>query len=188
MMVIAALFLAAAPAVAQNLLTNPDFDLDPTVPGNGWTAEGTGVFAWNQFEGDPSLPSAQTTQVDSESMILFQCVEITGDTPYSFSSRSFTHSSTVPATNGVSLSVYPTTDCSGAPIESVDTDQSSFPDWGLRQRDGYITPANALSARIELYSTANGTVNDISWDHVFVREATVASERTTWGGIKARYR
>lgn len=36
---------ASAHAVAANLLQNPDFDLDPTNPANGWTATGTGLFA-----------------------------------------------------------------------------------------------------------------------------------------------
>lgn len=107
------LILAAAPAVAQNLLDNPQFAQDPTVPGNGWETEGTGTFTWNQSSGDPATPSARTTQHSDEAMILFQCVEILGDMNYGFWSRSYTHASVGGASNGVRLSVFASSDCTG---------------------------------------------------------------------------
>jgi len=180
--------LLAAPVAAQNLLTNPDFDLDPTVPGNGWSTTGTGALLLNQAIGDPSPPSARTNQSGTESMILFQCVAITEGASYDFSARSYTHSSTAPATNGVSLSVFATVDCSGAPIENIPTNQGSFPNFALRERVGYVTPVNARSARIELLSDANGAINHISWDNIMLGGPPVPVEAGTWGTIKALYK
>lgn len=57
-----ATMLLAMPVAAQNLLVNPDFDLDPTVSGNGWSTTGTGTLSWNQATGEPSAPSARTSQ------------------------------------------------------------------------------------------------------------------------------
>ena len=57
-----ATMLLAVPVAAQNLLSNPDFDLDPTVPGNDWSTTGTGDLLWNQGKGDPSPPSARTAR------------------------------------------------------------------------------------------------------------------------------
>jgi hypothetical protein len=182
------LMLLAAPVVAQNLLVNPDFDLDPTLAGNGWVATGTGVLAWIQGDGDPSPPSARTTQQGAESMILCQCVRIVGGATYDFSARSYTHAAYVPGTNSVSLSVYPTLDCSGAPIENVLTDQETFPSWAFRERIGYVAPANARSARIELFSAANGETDDISWDSVVVDGPPLPVDTQAWGCIKALYR
>jgi len=180
--------LLATPVTAENLLVNPDFDLDPTVPGNGWSTIGTGSFLWVQTNGDPMPPSARTDQNGTESMILFQCVEVTGDMGLDFSALSFTHSSIVPANNGVSLSVFSTLDCSGTPIETVLTDQTSSPNWYLRERIGYITPVNAFSARIELFSEANGSNNYISWDSVRIITPSTPTDTRTWGSIKALYK
>ena len=180
--------LLATSVAAENLLVNPDFDLDPTVPGNGWSTIGTGSFLWVQADGDPMPPAARTDQNGTESMILFQCVEVTGGMGLDFSARSFTHGSTGLSANGVSLSVFPTLDCSGPPIETIPTDQESFPDWYLRERFGYITPANTLSARIELSSDANGTINNISWDSVKLITPSTPTETRTWGSIKAIYK
>ena len=187
-LVFLAVTLFATSVTADNLLINPDFDLDPTIPGNGWSSTGTGSFLWIQSGGDPAPPSARTSQVGDESMILFQCVAVTGGLTLDFSSRSYTHSSSVPAHNGVSLSVFPTADCSGAPIETVIADQNSVPGWYMRERIGYVTPANTLSARIELFSEANGANNDISWDHVILTSQVTAAEASTWGGVKTLFR
>lgn len=178
-----------ATSVSANLLENPDFDLDPTISGNGWTAVGTGSFLWNQSGGDPSPPSARTNQFAGESMILYQCVGIVGGTSYDFSARSFTHSSIGTGTNGVRMSVYSSNDCSGLALETVATDQTSFPDWALRERNGYIAPASASSARIELYSEGNEDQNQISWDNVIVdgqpsappAPATPVPTMSVWG-------
>lgn len=180
--------LLAATASAQNLIVNPDFDLDPTIPGNGWTAIGTGILSWNEGTGDPDPPSARTEQSDTESMILCQCVEILGGRAYDFSARSYTHAAIGSASNGVSLSVYESVDCSGSPIETTPTDQSSFPDWALREYEGYISPPNALSARIELHSDANGDIDNVSWDNVKLTVQPLDARPSTWGGIKALYR
>jgi len=133
----------SAPSFAQNLLTNPQFDLDPTIPGNGWETEGTGELVWNTITGQPSAPSARTNQFDDESMILFQCVQIVGGTDYDFSAQSFTHLSIGTSTNGVRLSVYDSADCSGSPLETVPTNQGGFPNWSLRERFGYAAPSDA---------------------------------------------
>jgi hypothetical protein len=182
------LVLFAAAASGQNLIVNPDFDLDPTIPGNGWTAIGTGILSWNEGTGDPDPPSARTGQSDTESMILCQCVEILGGRTYDFSARSYTHASIGSSSNGVSLSVYESVDCSGSPIETTFTDLESYPDWALREYVGYISPPNALSARIELHSDANGDIDDVSWDSVKLAAQPLAAEPSTWGGIKALYR
>ncbi len=176
------------PVAAENLLVNPDFDLDPTVPGNGWSNIGTGSFLWIQTNGDPMPPSARTDQIGDESMVLFQCVSINGAMSLDFSARSYTHSSIGMASNGVFLSVFPTGDCSGDPIETVTTDQNSAPNWYFRERVGYISPANTLSARIELSSEANGTNNFISWDNVMLSSQIVATDTRYWGSIKAIYK
>lgn len=186
--VILTVALMVTPATAENLLVNPDFDLDPTVPGNGWSTIGSGTLLWNQANGDPTPPSARTDQIGTESMVLFQCISVTDGMSVDFSARSFTHSSIGTASNGVSLTVFPTGDCSGAPIETVTTDRQSFPGWVLRERFGYITPANTLSARIELSSDANGTNNFISWDNVMFSSQITATETRTWGSIKAIYK
>ena len=184
-----ATMLLAAPVTAQNLLVNPDFDLDPTISGNGWSTTGTGTLSWNQAAGEPSAPSARTSQDGTELMVLSQCVPIVGGSSYDFSARSHTYTSISPARNGVSLSVFTTDDCSGAPIENVPTNQETFPtDFALRERNGYVVPANARSARIELLSDANGAINDITWDHVVLAGPAVAVEDGTWGAIKALYR
>ena len=180
--------LLVTPVMAENLLTNPEFDLDPTIPGNGWSTVGTGLFLWNQSSGDPTAPSARTDQIDDESMILFQCVEITGGLTFDFSARSYTHSSIGASNNGVALSVYESSDCSGDPIETVYTDQTTFPNWALRERQGYTAPANALSARIELFSEANGDNNYISWDNVKLTTPSVPVETKNWSNIKALFR
>jgi hypothetical protein len=165
---IAFLVVFVTPVAAQNLLINPDFDLDPTNPANGWSVEGTGVFLWNQSDGQPSPPSARTNQFAGESMTLYQCVGIASSTNYDFSSRSFTHASIGTGTNGVRLSVYASNDCSGAALETAPTDQLSFPDWALRERNAYLAPPTANSARIELFSTGNSDSNQISWDNVML--------------------
>jgi hypothetical protein len=183
-----ATMLLAAPAAAQNLLVNPDFDLDPTIAGNGWSKTGTGTLVWFETFGDPSPPCARSTQNGAESMILYQCVHIVGGATYDFSGRSFTHSSIGLAHNSVSLSVYATDDCSGAPIENVETNQNSFPNFSLRQRFGYVAPLNARSARIELLSDAGGTTDDISWDTIILTGPATAVESGTWGTIKSFYR
>jgi len=121
-------------------------------------------------------------------MVLNQCVGIIGGESYDFMVNSFTHGAIGPALNSVSLSVYSTVDCSGSPIETVFTDQLSFPDWALREHLDYITPANALSARILLSSEANGETSRISWDNVVIRQHVVATDHRTWGCIKAMYR
>jgi hypothetical protein len=180
--------LLAAPVAAQNLIINPDFDFDPTVVGNGWSTTGTGDLSWNQATGDPSPPCARTSQNGSERMTLFQCVSIVGGASYDFSARSYTYTSTSPATNSVSLSVFATDDCSGASIESISTNQETFPNFALRERVGYVTPVNARSARIELLSDANGTINDIAWDNVILDGPAVPVEAGTWGAIKALYK
>src|SRR4026209_1456336 len=132
-----ATLLLAAPVAAQNLLINPDFDLDPTVPANGWSTTRTRGPVWGQAVGDPGPPSARTTQSDAESMILFQCVPIVGGASYDFSAHSYTYTSIGPATNSVSLSVFATTDCSGVAIENIETNQQSFPNFSFRERVGY---------------------------------------------------
>jgi len=180
--------LLAAPVAAQNLLINPDFDLDPNVPGNGWSTTGAGALLWDQGIGDPSPPSARTNQSGTERMILFQCVAIVGGASYDFSARSYTHRSIGPATNSVSLSVFSTLDCSGTAIENITTNQESYPNFALRERVGYVTPANARSARIELLSDANGATNEISWDNIIVEGPPVPVDAGTWGAIKTQYK
>jgi hypothetical protein len=182
-----ATLLLAAPVAAQNLVINPDFDLDPTIPANGWSTTGTGALVWHQATGDPNPPSARTTQNGSESMILFQCVPIVGEASYDFSARSYTFTSIGPATNSVSLSVFTTADCSGAAIENIATNQQSFPNFSLRERIGYVAPVTAQSGRIELLSNANGATNDIAWDNVMVVGPPVPVAAGTWGAIKALY-
>ncbi len=180
--------LAATIVSAQNLIINPDFDLDPTITENGWSTIGTGVLEWNQSTGDPSPPSAHTLQENEESMILFQCVAIIGGTTYDFSARSFTHAATGLATNGVTLSFYDNTDCTGEPIETVTTNQLSFPNFAMRSRSNYLAPVNAQGARIELTSTANGTISNISWDNVMLLGNGVAADSKAWSDIKDFYR
>ena len=90
--------------------------------------------------------------------------------------------------HGEGLSVFATVDCSGDPIENVPTNQQSFPNFSLRERIGYVTPADARSARIELLSDANGAMNDISWDNIMVDGPPVPVEYGTWGAIKALYK
>ena len=182
-----AIVFLAAPATAQNLLVNPDFDQDPTVLGNGWSTTGTGDLLWNHASGDPSQPSARTSQNGNESMTLYQCVPIVGGSSYDFSARSYTYTSIAPAMNSVSLSVFASDDCSGAPLENVIANQQTFPNWGLRERVGYVAPANARSARIELLSNANGAINDIGWDNVILHGPAVPVAAGTWGAMKAMY-
>jgi len=180
--------LWAAPVAAQNLLINPDFDQDPTVSGNGWSATGTGSLEWNQALGDPSPPSARTHQTGTQSMTLWQCVPIVAGSSYDFSARSYTYTSTAPAMNRVALAVFASDDCSGAPIETVIANQQTFPNFALRERIGYVAPLNARSARIELLSDANSTVNDITWDNVILHGPATPVAYGTWGAIKAVYR
>jgi hypothetical protein len=187
-MVMLAATLLAGSATAENLLFNPDFDLDPTVPGNGWSTIGTGAFTWGQAFGAPTPPSARTDQSDAESMILYQCVSITGGMTLDFSARSFTHGSIGSASNGVALSVYTTVDCSGDPIETVFTDQLSFPSWALRERFDYVTPTSTLSARIELLSEANGDISNISWDNVMVSPQSTPVVTRSWRSMKALFK
>lgn len=180
--------LVAAPAAAQNLLENPQFNLDPTVPGHGWTVSGTGTAAWVPGAGDPEPPSVRTTQSGAESMSLFQCVEIVGGLTYDFWTRSYTHSSIGAARNGVRLVIFAATGCSGAELEIVGTDTNAVPNWYQRLRLGYVAPPGAGSALFELYSEANGDNNDISWDDTMLREHVVAAEKSSWGTLKALYR
>jgi hypothetical protein len=53
-------------------------------------------------------------------------------------------------------------------LETVPTDKVSFPDWALRERNAYLAPPTANSARIELFSTGNSDQNQISWDNVML--------------------
>jgi hypothetical protein len=182
------LVLGVSTAAAENLIVNSNFDLDPTDPANGWVASGTGSFSWNQSSGDPALPSARTDQTGDESMVLYQCIAVTGGMTVDFSARSFTHASVGAATNGVTFSVYANDDCTGEPIETVATTTTTFPSWALRERLGYVIPANALSARIELSSAANGNQNYISWDDVIVSTPSVPVDGEDWGGVKALFR
>jgi hypothetical protein len=121
-------------------------------------------------------------------MTLYQCVPIVGGSSYDFSARSYTYTSIGLAFNRVSLTVFESNDCSGSPIETVETNQESFPNFALRERNDYPAPANARSARIELLSSANGTINDIAWDNIILTGPAVPVEAGTWGAIKALYR
>jgi hypothetical protein len=184
-----AVVLLASPAAAQNLLLNPDFDLDPTGGGTGWVATGSGSFTWNQGVGDPAPPSIRTTQNNDESMTVCQCVQITALGTYDFSARSYTNSATGSAQNGVSLSVFTSTDCSGSPLETVSTNTVTFPNWALRERTGYVAPMGAQSGLIILSSAANGTVSDISWDSVILTgPGTVDATPKSWGMLKDLYK
>jgi hypothetical protein len=104
-------------------------------------------------------------------MMLTQCVAIVGGTAYDFSARSFTNFSFgAGSTNSVRLSVFSSNDCSGAALDTVATNSTSFPSWALRTRLAYVPPGNARSARIELTSTAGpvSARNDILWDNVII--------------------
>ncbi len=164
--------LLATSAAAANLLKNPDFDLDPTNPANGWTAVGNGTLSHNVNKGDLAPPSARCDNTEVQSLTLQQCVGIVGGTPYDFSARSFTHLSTGEgvSTNSVSVSFFSSSDCTDDFLSNVPTDTGSFPNWALREAKGVLAPANANSARIELNAEATGagTIMNISWDNVIL--------------------
>ena len=167
-----------------NLLTNPDFVLDPTIPVNGWTAVGTGTLSHNLLEGDPALPSARADNVLSQSLTLQQCVGITGGTAYDFSARSFTHRSDGTSTNSVSVSFFSSADCTGF-LSNVPTSTLLFPSWALREAFGVVAPASANSARMELFADAGpdslDTMN-ISWDNVILGESAATPGRLVYIG------
>ncbi|MCB1864469.1 MAG: hypothetical protein KDG50_03500 [Chromatiales bacterium] len=163
------LMVLGAPVLAANLLVNPQFDADPSVSGNGWTLSGTGNFTWRMDTGQPAAPSAAMDQNNGESMQLSQCVTIVGGTSYDFSAQSSTQSSFgAGSMNGVRLSVFSSLDCSGAPLDTVQATDFSFPNWALTSRSGYMAPGGAMSAQIELFSTAGPVMarDFILWDNV----------------------
>ena len=173
----------AGVAGADNLLVNPNFDLDPTDPANGWIAVGTGTVEFLGGVGQPDPPSVRLLATAGQAVTLEQCRPIQGGTPYDFRARSYTSQAIGDATNSVALSVFSLEGCSGL-LETVATDLGEFPDWYLRRRHGYVPPLAAASARIELASIANSAVDDIYFDSAFLPEpSALAAGLAAWAPL-----
>ncbi len=161
--------ISSGSAEAQNLLTNPDFDLDPTNPANGWIVNGTGLLSHSLGTGDPAPPSARVDTTGPQWLDLHQCVEVDPGAAYDFWARSYTHTSYGSSSNSVSVSFFSTADCSSGLILNVPTEHNLFPNWSLRWSHEVVAPPGASSARIELAADGADAEMDISWDDVMLR-------------------
>jgi hypothetical protein len=161
-------------ARADNLLVNPNFDLDPTDPANGWTSVGDGTVEFLSGIGMPDPPSVRLLAMAGQAVTLEQCRPIQGGLPYDFGARSFTNDAFGDSQNSVALSVFSLEGCSGL-LETVEADLETFPDWADRRRHGYQAPPAAQSARIELASLSNSGVDDIDFDSAFLPEPAASA-------------
>lgn len=141
------LSVAASPAVAQNLVVNPNLDTDTS----GWE---TSAFGWNMLDVDNSPMSGSTTYLsfgNPGARNIQQCITldpmIVG---YDFSAWAYVPSGQVPdGFAGAALTWYNDTMCTG--IGSIFTEEfrpfGSFDVW--EQMGGAVfTPPTALSVRV----------------------------------------
>jgi hypothetical protein len=144
----------AFPVSAQNLLQNPNFDLDAS----GWTVSGSGTATWSA-NGSPTrgaiLLSATSTGPE---VSVFQCVAISAPAVIDVGARSFTSSSFGDgSTNEMNVSLFSGTACSGAILGTISVASGTFdpPDnWFNRRALTQPLPAGTQSARVELKANA----------------------------------
>lgn len=177
-------------AAPQNLLVNPNFDLDPSNPSNGWTIVGTGTLTHVTGNGYPAPPCARVDTTGSESLGLEQCAPIAPGERLDFSGYSYTHNATSAAHNEIVVSFFASADCSGAVLDTAPTTGLSFPDWAYRWAEWVAPPPGASSARFELTAEANGFTMNISWDtvelapsRILFKDGFESGDSAAWSGV-----
>jgi hypothetical protein len=157
-----------APAGAQNLLVNPDFDEVPF--DNGWTTVGTGSVSELLGTGEPA-PSVALDASGTESVALEQCRPVSADTPYAFIARTYTSFASGASTNAVRLRWFALEGCSNE-ISSFELTAATYPQGSFSRRFLYwtVSPATAQSARVELEVVANGTPEEVFFDAIYLPE------------------
>lgn len=169
-LLMAGVMLGSSLVSAQNLLVNPDFDLDPSDPGNGWVVVGTGRLTFDTGDGYPAAPSAYVDCAGDEYLYLQQCVAIPPGATIDFGAHSLTWFSSVPSHNRVAVSFFAGSDCGGTALGTEPTTGVSFPGggWAYRWAEDVVPPVGAGSARLDLIAEANSAQVTIVWDTIYL--------------------
>lgn len=161
---LAALLLAATPASAQNLLTNPHFDTDLT----GWTGLAT-FDGTRDANGSPSSGSASVAVTTPTFLVLLrQCIPAAQNTSYDFGGQAFIQQAPAGGAVGVSLAFTSDSTCTsslgsagtGSPVSAVGA-------WGSSTGTAVSPPGTAGALLLVGFSgTGNFVVN---FDETFVQ-------------------
>ncbi len=167
------IFVAAViPALAQNLVTNGDFNANTS----SWVITTQGTFTHSSLlDADDSAPASGSGQLENVSpsewggAYAFQCITsgISGGNDYDWGAKIRFDSNNDQAGNGrakVLAKFFPTPNCTGAfdggttpSVLSSDTNQ-----WIQNQVLGFTAPASAASVRVELFTSKFDDPGDIT--------------------------
>lgn len=144
------IFLLLNQAYAQNLVTNPDFNLDTS----HWQFSNTGqnTFSFSNIDSNDSVfsGSGRLTDYGSDTRYFFQCIII--DSNNSYDARALVRfDSTVPqstASTALRIRFFSGTDCMNGSLEFNDStaiSNGTLNQWLVLQKLNIIPPANANS-------------------------------------------
>ncbi len=177
--------LAAFPATAQNLLTNPDF----TGSLSGWStssfASSTATFGGST--GSTALGAAILTagpgaergvrgpHGSNPYVILRQCVSPIEAGSYDLKAHTHTSNASGDASNQVAVVLWDGLDCGGNPIDELATNANadfsgiSPTNWTERSRSAMTFPQETMSVAVELLVDAGTQPSSttVYFDHVF---------------------
>lgn len=177
--------LAALPAPAQNLLSNPDF----TGSLSGWStssfASSTATFGASI--GSTALGAALLTagpgaergvrgpHGSNPYVILRQCVSPIASGSYDLKAHTYTSNASGDASNQVAVVLWDGLDCGGNPIDELATNSNadfsgiSPTNWTERSRTAMTFPQETMSVAVELYVDAGTQQSSttVYFDHVF---------------------
>ena len=156
--------LASAPALAQNLLANPDFDTDMagwTVESATWAYLGTGGWPAGVFT-PGAVVGSNVGSVAGGMVILSQCVPVAASTPYVVSAQAFIPAGQVGSGQAyVKVTLFTTATCVPGTISSqFDTPAISTPgaSWQLSSATLTTEPSvhSAMVSLVVKTPQANG--------------------------------
>lgn len=173
---LAGLFLFAAPLQAQNLLVNPDFDIDL----GGWSANvGTTWDGTMDADGSPASGSARLALTIASPNAaanggVQQCVTgIVAGTGYDFSGRIFL--TTVPAAGTARVDVVWHSDITCTTVISVVVGAQVAMTGSWETSIGFaVAPPGAVAAVLQTDEQTNGTAGDfvVHFDDLFLAPST----------------
>lgn len=166
------------PLSAQNLLQNPNFDLDAS----GWSVSGSGTATWSSNQGSPTRGAIFLSATSTgPNVSVFQCVAISAPAVIDVGARSFTSSSFgTGSTSDLTVSLFSGTACSGTVLGTIPVVSGTFdpPDnWFNRRALTQSLPAGTQSARVEISASAGTGQMLILYDTV------VFGPIGTWGCV-----
>jgi hypothetical protein len=150
MVAAASMACLAFPLSAQNLLQNPNFDLDTS----GWSVSGSGTATWIN-SGSPTGGAIYLSATNTgPNVTAFQCVAISAPAVIDVGGRSYTASSFGNgSTTEMTVKFFSGTGCSGTVLATIPVDTGTFdpPDnWFNRRVLTQSLPAGTQSARVEI--------------------------------------